>query len=279
MNKKALLALCLAVLVPLISYLFVKYASEEAIDMPHHYLPDSVVTRVVDGRRTTDTAWHTVADIRLQNQLGDTVNLYDIQSKPIVADFFFTHCGGICPRLTANMVKLQRSFKIGGDEYHKIDTSVVQFVSFSIDPERDSVQQLKNYADRFGVDHDNWWFLTGNRDSIYNFIFEQLHVDKYSEEPIDSNFVHTNRFVLIDKTFKVRGFYDGLDSNSLGKLAQDIGLLMVEKATNPEPLPFDPVLMAIFFFITAIVVVVVIRLVFYKKTKPTNYVATGISEK
>lgn len=280
MNKKALLALCLAILVPLISYLFVKYASEAAIDMPKHYLPDSVVTTVTDGRRSIDTAWHTVANIRLVNQLGDTVNLYDIQNKPIVADFFFTHCAGICPRLTTNMAKMQRSFIRGGDEYHKIDTSVVQFVSFSIDPERDSSERLKDYADRFGVNHDNWWFLTGNRDSIYNFIFEQLHVDKYAEEPIDSNFVHTNRFVLIDKTFKVRGYYDGLDSTSLGKLSQDVGLLMIEKATNPEPLPFDPALMAIFFFIAAIIVVVVIRLLFYsKKTKTENYVRASVPEK
>ena len=280
MNKKSFLALCLAILVPLISYLFVKYASESAIDMPKHYLPDSVVTRVADGRRSVDTAWHTVADIRLQNQLGDTVNLYDIQNKPIVADFFFTHCAGICPRLTANMVKLQRGFIKGGDEYHKIDTSVVQFVSFTIDPERDSAERLKDYADRFGVNHDNWWFLTGNRDSIYSFIFNELHVDKYAESPIDSNFVHTNRFVLIDKTFRVRGFYDGLDSTSLSKLANDIGLLMVEKATNPEPLPFDPALMAIFFFITAIIVVVAIRLLFYNKKKDSpRYVTTAVSEK
>ncbi len=279
MNKKALLALCIAILVPLISYLWVKHAGEDAVIMPKHYLPDSVVTRVVDGRQTTDTAWHTVANIRLQNQLGDTVNLYDIKNKPIVADFFFTHCAGICPRLTASMVKLQRSFMKGGDEYHKIDTSVVQFVSFSIDPERDSAQRLKEYADRFGVNHDNWWFLTGNRDSIYNFIFEQLHVDRYAEAPIDSNFVHTNRFVLLDKTFKVRGYYDGLDSASLGLLAHDIGLLMLEKATNPEPLPFDPVTMAIFFFITAIVVVVCVRILFYKKKTPTHYAAAGASQK
>ncbi len=279
MNKKAFLALCLAILVPLVSYLFAKYASEEAITLPRHYLPDSVVTNVVDGRRTIDTAWHTVANIRLQNQLGDTVNLYDIKNKPIVADFFFTHCAGICPRLTASMVKLQRSFTKGGDEYHKIDTSVVQFVSFSIDPERDSAQRLKDYADRFGVNHDNWWFLTGNRDSIYNFIFEQLHVDKYAEGPIDSNFVHTNRFVLLDKTFKVRGYYDGLDSVSLGNLAHDIGLLMLEKATNPEPLPFDPAMMAIFFFITAIIVVVVIRILFKKKRTSTNYVTASTSQK
>lgn len=269
MRRTTLLALGLALFIPIISYLFVKYASDRSIDMPRHYLPDSTFTHVQDGKMTEDTVWHTVADIRLQNQLGDTVNLYDIQNKVIVADFFFTSCASICPRLTKNMVKLQRSFAKGGDRFHSIDTSVVQFVSFTIDPGRDSVPRLKAYADRFGVNHDNWWFLTGNRDSIYNFIFEQLRVDKYSNEPIDSNFVHTNRFVLIDKMHKVRGYYDGTDSAAIGKLAQDVGLLMVEKATNPEPLPFDPVLMAIFLAVTIVIVVVSVRLLFRKnRTNP-----------
>ena len=97
--------------------------------MPRHYLPDSIVNRVQDGKMMEDTVWHTVANIRLQNQLGDTVNLYDVQNKIIVADFFFTSCAGICPRLTKNMVQLQRSFAKGGDQFHHIDTSIVQFVS------------------------------------------------------------------------------------------------------------------------------------------------------
>lgn len=259
-----MLALCIALFIPIICYLVVKYVSEESIDMPRHYLPDSLVNRVEDGKMMEDTVWHTVANIRLQNQLGDTVSLYDIQNKVIVADFFFTSCASICPKLTRNIVKLQRSFEKGGDQYHHIDTTVVQFVSFTIDPERDSATRLKAYADRFGANSDNWWFLTGNKDSIYNFIFEQLRVDKYSDEPIDSNFVHTSRFVLLDKMHQIRGYYDGTDSVSLSKLAQDIGLLTVEKATNPEPLPFDPALMAIFFAITVVIVVIAVRLVFRK---------------
>lgn len=271
MKKTAFLALCMAILIPLVSYILVKYASENAIDMPHHYLPDSVVTRVEESKQINDTIWHTVANIKLQNQLGDTVNLYDIRNKIIVADFFFTSCGSICPKLTTNLAKMQRSFIKGGDEYHRVDSSIVQFLSFTIDPERDSFPRLRKYADRYGVDHDSWWFLTGNRDSIYNFIFEQLKVDKYTSEPIDSNFVHTSRFVLLDKQFKIRGYYDGLDTLALTKLAEDIGLLMVEKATNPEPLPFDPAMMAIFFAITAVVVVIAVRLIFKKKkTKVTD---------
>ena len=86
-------------------------------------------------------------------------------------DFFFTSCASICPTLTKNMANLQRGFLKGGDPMHAPDSTVVQFVSFSIDPERDSVARLKSYADKFGVKHDNWWLLTGNKDSIDNFAF------------------------------------------------------------------------------------------------------------
>jgi protein SCO1/2 len=229
MNKKALLGLSVALLLPLFCYFVLKYASDRAVDMPRRYLLDTVVTRVDKGKTITDSIWHTTSNITLQNQLGDTVSLYDKKGKIIVADFFFTHCAGICPRLTADMAKMQESFKRGGDTRNKVDTSIVQFISFSIDPERDSVPVLKAYADHFGVNPDNWWMLTGNRDSIYRFAFEEMKVDQYSKEPISPDFVHTSRFILIDKEYKVRGYYDGLDSVSLSKLARDIGLLMLEK--------------------------------------------------
>jgi protein SCO1/2 len=225
---------------------------------------------VKDGKISTDTIWHKVANIRLVNQLGDTVNLYDIKGKTIVADFFFTSCAYICPKLTQNMRSMQQSFLKGGDPMTRIDTSIVQFISFTIDPERDSVARLRQYADKFGVDHDNWWFLTGNKDSIYNFIFQELRVDKYNADgPLDSNFAHTQRFVLIDRDFNVRGYYNGLDTLALANLSKDIGLLMLEKSTNPEPLPFDPQQMMIFLAITFVVVVVAMFLLFRKNDQKT----------
>ncbi len=242
MNRKALYGLAVALLLPLTCYWVLKYASENAVDMPRKYLLDTVVERVEKGKMITDSIWHTTANIRLQNQLGDTVSLYDKKGKIIVADFFFTHCGSICPKLTANMAKLQQSFIRGGDVRKKIDTSIVQFISFSVDPERDSVSALKDYADRFGVNHDNWWMLTGNRDSIYKFAFEELKVDKFSTEPISPDFVHTSRFVLMDRDYVVRGYYNGLDSNSLSKLARDIGLLMLEKDKKQKSEVFSQII-------------------------------------
>lgn len=275
MNKKALLAVAIAVFVPLISYFWVKQASENATIIPNHYLPDTVMNRVEKGQMVNDTVWHRVANFHLVNQLGDTVSLYDLQGKLIVMDYFFTSCGSVCPALTQNMRKMQQSFAKGGNTMAPPDSNIVQFISFSVDPETDSVARLKRYADRFGVDPGNWWLLTGNRDSIYNYAFEELKVDKFDTVPINPDFVHTTRFVLIDKNFNIRGYYNGLDSTSLDKLSKDIGLLMLSVDDNPKRLPFDPVLMAIFFAITAIVTIIVIRLIFRKKHTNESTATTG----
>lgn len=261
MNRKALMGLAVAILIPLVCYMILQYASTRAVDMPRHYLLDTVVTRIEKGKEISDSIWHTTANIRLQNQLGDTVSLYDKQGKILVIDFFFTRCGSICPKLTTNMSKLQQSFIRGGDLRKKIDTSIVQFISMSVDPERDSVPVLKAYADRYRVNHDNWWMLTGKRDSIYRFAFEELRVDKFDETPISPEFVHTNRFVLLDKEYRVRGYYNGLDTVSLSKLARDIGLLMLEKDRTKQSAVFTEIIDL--KWIWAIVILAVIFFVAY----------------
>ncbi len=279
MNKKALLAFSIALLIPLVSYFWVKQASDNATAVPNHYLPDTVINRIEKGKAVNDTVWHRVANFHLINQLGDTVSLYDLQGKLIVMDYFFTSCRSTCPVLTGNMLKMQQSFAKGGDVMSAPDSSIVQFISFSVDPETDSVARLKKYADHYGIDPGNWWLLTGNRDSIYNYAFEQLKVDKFDDAPINPDFVHTTRFVLIDKNFNVRGYYNGLDSTSLDKLSKDIGLLMLAVDDNPEQLPFDPVLMAIFFAITLVATIIVIRLIFRKKNANESNAPSGTAQK
>jgi len=229
MNKKALMALCLAILIPVICYFAVKWTSDKAIVMPRRFYVDTVVEKTVDGKTSTDTVWHRTANIRLVNQLGDSINLYDIKNKVIVADFFFTRCPSICPTLTRNMVKLQQSFSHYNEGRRVIDSSIAQFVSFTVDPERDSVTALKNYADRFGVNHDTWWMLTGPKKSIYDFALNELKLGLVDGEGVDSSFIHTSKFVLLDKDYVVRGYYNGLDTLELSHLAEDIGLLMLEK--------------------------------------------------
>jgi protein SCO1/2 len=228
MNKKAFLALCIAILLPLVSYLLVKHYSDDAVIMPARFYADSVVTKVTDGKETSDTAWHKVDNITLTNQLGKQVSLSDLKDKLIIADFFFTRCPSICPTLTRNMKKLQDALKIK-DELRGIDSSFVQFISFSVDPERDSASVLKKYADKFGVNPDIWWMLTGAKKTIYDFAINQLKLGVVDGGKVDSNFIHTSKFVLLDKDHVVRGYYDGLDSLALNKLASDLVFIMLEK--------------------------------------------------
>lgn len=228
MSKKAVLALCIAVLLPTISYLLVKKFSDDAVRMPPRYYADTVIAKVVNGKSVTDTVWHQISNISLTNQLGERVSLDDLKGRIIIADFFFTRCPSICPTLTMNMKGLQNALKMKNPR-RKIDSAFVQFLSFSVDPERDSVPVLKKYADKYGINHDTWWLLTGPKKEIYDFALHELKVPLEDGGTVDSNFIHTGRFVLLDRERIVRGYYDGLDSASLSKLAEDLTLLMLEK--------------------------------------------------
>lgn len=221
----------IALLVPLISYFIVKGKSEHTILMPRHYLPDSVITGTEKGKRVTDTIWHKAGDISLVNQTGTTITWDSLKGKIIVADFFFTRCPTICPGMTMNMKRLAASIHNGkrvGDKTNKL----VHFISFSIDPERDSVERLKYWANRFQIDPEQWWLLTGDKKSIYDFALNEVKLGLIDGEGVDSNFIHSDKFVLIDSNRHVRGYYSGLDSVSLSKLSNDLVMLTMEKDPN-----------------------------------------------
>ena len=116
-----------------------------------------------------------------------------------------------------------------GKDPRRRDTPFVHFLSFSVDPVRDSVPVLKKYSDKYGVNSDVWWLLTGPKDSIYNFALNEIKLGIQDGNGVDSNFIHTQRMVLIDKERIIRGYYDGLDSASMSQLAEDLTLLMLEK--------------------------------------------------
>jgi len=232
-SRKAVLTVCLAVLIPLISYEIVKYASDGAIAMPRRYYYDSVSVEMKDGKKIDDTIWHQVNNFFLTNQLGQNVSLDSLNGKVIVADFFFTHCPNICPTLTRNMKQLQDALKLK-DETKREDASFVHFLSFTVDPKRDSATVLKKYADKFSVDPDVWWLLTGSKKDIYDFALNELKMGIADGDGADTNFIHTQKMVLLDKQHIVRGYYDGLDSSSLSKLANDIVFIMLEKDKNSK---------------------------------------------
>ena len=102
------------------------------------------------------------------------------------------------------------------------------FVSITVDPLHDSVPQLRKWARKYDVNPDNWWLLTGNRDSIYQFAIKEIKAN-IADVNVDTAFVHTEKFFILDKERVVRGWYEGLDSTAQKKLVRDIPLLMLEK--------------------------------------------------
>jgi protein SCO1/2 len=239
MNKKALYGILIAVLLPLTGYLLLKKTSEHAVVMPRHYIPDSFISVTKNGKEQIDTVWHKVPDFNFTNQLGNKISWKDMEGKIVVADFFFTHCPTICPTLTYTMKRLQDGIK-SSDQVGTRDADFIQFLSFSIDPDRDTVPQLKKWADRFQVNPENWWLLTGDKKQIYDLSINHMKLIAVDGANVDSDFIHTDIFVLIDKYRNIRGYYHMLnndktpDTASLARLSNDIVLLSLEKEHNKK---------------------------------------------
>ncbi len=221
MKKSAVLGLLLALVLPFTGYFLVKYYSEKTVQLPHRYFFDTIVQKENNGKVSMDTVWHKVRNLHFTNQLGKQVTLDDLQGKILVVDFFFCKCPTLCPGLAKSMARLQKSFKDNND-------SIVQFISISIDPVHDSVPELRKFANRYTSNHDSWWFLTGNKEEIYDFALHELKASVADSE-VDTAFIHTPNFFLLDRDRVVRGWYDGFDEKKQAALVKDIPLLMLEK--------------------------------------------------
>ena len=221
MNRTAILGLLLAIVLPLTGYFIVKQYSDNTVHMPRRYFFDSVAVTEKNGKTTTDTLWHSVKNMTFTNQLGKTVTLDSLRGKILVIDFFFSRCPAVCPGMAKSMKRLQGSFTNSKD-------SIVQFISISIDPENDSVPRLRKFANRYTSNHDSWWFVTGNKKDIYDFALNELKAS-IADTNVDTAFIHTENFFLLDRDRVVRGWYNAFDTMKQAKLVSDIPLLMLEK--------------------------------------------------
>ncbi|MGJ8733224.1 MAG: SCO family protein [Cellulophaga sp.] len=160
---------------------------------------------------------HTIPNFSLLNQDGNIVTRNTFRDKIYIADFFFTTCSGICPKMTSNMSVLQETFK---------DDDDVLLVSHSVTPDIDTVAILKEYAENRGIVSNKWHLVTGDRSNIYDlgrnayFIEEDL-----GELKTENDFLHTENFVLIDKNQRIRGIYNGLNKTAIQQLIKDIKTL------------------------------------------------------
>lgn len=224
-SKGFIIGIAVAVLLPLSFFLYYNEPVSNALKIPGYYRPVSVDSHKVKDRMLYDTVYYKLNDIDLVNQLGHKVNLNeDLRGKILVINFFFTKCPTVCPQLTNNVRRVVKAFD-------KKNTDIVQFLSISVDP-NDSVPALRAYADQFTTQHDRWWFLTGDKTSIYNFAKNELGLVLDAETPED--FMHSQQVVLVDTFRNIRGYYDGLDPNSFSKCGDDVVMLKLEKRKNKK---------------------------------------------
>lgn len=173
------------------------------------------------GKEVIDTVFRTVLPFRLIDQNGRTISNKVAEGKIHIADFFFTRCGTICPKLSSELSRVQDVFR-GKPE--------IILLSFSIDPEHDNPTKLKAYAKKYDAIPGKWYFLTGDKAQIYNLAQRGYFlpvVDKGVDygKP-DETFIHSEKLVLVDKAGHIRGFYDGTDKEDVDRLILETRVLL-----------------------------------------------------
>ena len=165
-----------------------------------------------------DTVFHTIADFSLLNQMGDTLHRADMLGKVYVADFFFTSCPTICPVMKKEMLRVYEQFKTSPD---------FRILSHSIDPKHDTVEVLKDYAEKLGVlDAGTWHFLTGDQEQLFELGQTSYLTTAMENQQEPGGFLHSGAFLLVDQQGRIRGVYDGTKSDQVDRLLADIPKLL-----------------------------------------------------
>jgi protein SCO1/2 len=185
------------------------------------YSPRDINPELVDSTVQHIGNDHKIADFSFTNQNGKLITQKDYENTIYVADFFFTTCPTICPKMTDNMVWLQKQLK----NYPK-----VKLLSFSVTPDIDTPEVLKKYALEKGVDDSRWNLVTGDKSAIYYLARKSYLAVKTGKPEEIYDMVHTENFILVDKNKRIRGFYDG---TNLDQPSED------EKTKNMQQLLAD----------------------------------------
>jgi protein SCO1/2 len=165
-----------------------------------------------------------IGDFILTNQLGRSFKLADLQGKVWIANVIFTRCSGPCAHLTSQMHQMQKAFP---------ETAPVRFISLTADPEYDTPEVLRQYADRFQADDTRWFFLTGTKSNVYSLATKELKfavVDNEADRKPDQDlFIHSQKFVVGDRLGRIRGYIEGNESGTVSQVTRTVRILLKEK--------------------------------------------------
>lgn len=183
------------------------------------YQPIDINPQLVDEELRKVGKFHRIADFELTDQRGSVVTNADFEGKIYVADFFFTTCPSICPKMTKNMRLIAEELK---------DNDMIRFLSHSVTPDIDSVSVLAEYAEEKGVNYHQWKLVTGSKVQIYDLARKSYFTATTEGDGGPDDFIHTENFVLIDPDRRIRGFYDGTSADEMERLREDIEVLKRE---------------------------------------------------
>jgi protein SCO1/2 len=199
--------------------LFLFYDALKPIKTLSVYQPAMVNYELVDSTLQHVKKFHQIAPFKLTNQNGEIITQKEYEDKIYIADFFFTTCPTICPKMTQNMANIQAQI---------LDDPQVKLLSFSVTPKIDSVAQLKRYAIEKGVLDRKWNLLTGDKKEIYALARKSFLAVKEDGDGGAFDMIHTENFILVDPEKRIRGFYDGTDPIAMDELMEDIAILKQE---------------------------------------------------
>lgn len=211
-------------LFPSVAYLFLSTGEEHFISLPY-YGPREAVEIVKDGKTITDTIYHTVPPFAFTNLDGRTITQENLKGKIYVTDYFFATCQSICPKMTSNLLRVQKRFK---------DNPGLFFISHTVDPEHDSAEVLLNYAQTVHADTSNWYFVTGDKKALYDQARNGYFITAMEGDGGAEDFIHSEKLVLVDREGHIRGFYDGTTVSSCDSLIDDIRVLMADYARRTQ---------------------------------------------
>lgn len=195
-------------------FLLVACQSGEIPSLPYYNTPDFSPIFIQNQTDYQQQISHTIAPFSMTNQHGQIISERTIEGKIHVANFMFTRCTSICPKMTNNLKEIQQAFRNETD---------VQMLSFSVTPWLDSVPALQNFSESYDITAKNWHLLTGNTNEIYRLARQSYFAEEALGFTKDStDFLHTERVLLIDKNKHIRGVYNGTLRLEMDQLKKDI---------------------------------------------------------
>lgn len=172
---------------------------------------------------TKDSVYHRIPDFELTSQDGKQITQKDFEGKIIIADFFFTSCETICPRMTSQLKRVAKRIEGMPDVF---------IVSHTVDPETDTQEVLKQYAETNGINTAKWWFLTGDETFIHEHGGQGYLLNVMKDSTAQGGFLHSEMFVLVDKDRRIRGIYNGTETADVDRLMNELIILNDEYGNN-----------------------------------------------